>query len=224
MTEPLSALTALLLGLLGSAHCLGMCGGISSAVAMGIDRQNAHPLRLLIGFNLGRIASYTLAGALLGSIGWLIRTPEVTLLLRSFAGLILVLMGLYVAQIWRGLAYLEKQGNRLWRHIQPLSRKLLPVSNSLQSLALGALWGWLPCGLVYSTLIWSATASDWKVSATMMACFGLGTVPAMLATGLLANQVQTLLKSRHTHRIAGLLIILFGLYTIPWQGLSLSLS
>ncbi|WP_299196851.1 sulfite exporter TauE/SafE family protein [uncultured Amphritea sp.] len=224
MTEPLSAFTALLLGLLGSAHCLGMCGGISSAVAMGIDRKNQRPVLLLLGFNVGRIASYTLAGALLGSIGWLIRSPEVSLFLRSLAGVILIFMGLYVAQIWKALAYLEKQGNRLWRHIQPLSRKLLPVHNPMQALALGALWGWLPCGLVYSTLIWSATASDWKTSALLMACFGLGTVPAMLATGLLASQVQALLKNRSAQTVAGLLIILFGLYTIPWRGLGLSLA
>lgn len=223
MTEPVSALAALLLGLLGSAHCLGMCGGISSAVAMGIDRKNQHPLSLLISFNLGRISSYAVAGALLGSLGWLIRSPEITLWLRTLAGVILILMGLYVAQLWRGLSYLEKQGNHLWRHIQPLSRKLLPVSSPLQALALGALWGWLPCGLVYSTLIWSATAADWKVSAMMMACFGLGTVPGMLATGLLANQVQALLKNRKAQTIAGLLIILFGLYTIPWQGFGLNL-
>ncbi|WP_296060668.1 sulfite exporter TauE/SafE family protein [uncultured Amphritea sp.] len=224
MTEPLSALTALLLGLLGSAHCLGMCGGISSAVAMGIDRKNQQPALLLLGFNAGRIASYTLAGALLGSIGWLIRSPEVSLFLRSLAGVILVLMGLYVAQIWKALAYLEKQGNLLWRHIQPLSRKLLPVSNWPQAVALGALWGWLPCGLIYSTLIWSATASDWKTSALLMACFGLGTVPAMLATGLLASQVQSLLKNRKAQTVAGLLIIVFGLYTIPWRGLVSALN
>ena len=117
------------------------------------------------------------------------------------------------------LAYLEKQGNLLWRHIQPLSRQLLPVRNPLQAVALGALWGWLPCGLIYSTLIWSATASDWQTSALLMACFGLGTIPAMLATGLLASQVQSLLKNRKAQTIAGLLIILFGLYTIPWRGL-----
>lgn len=224
MTEPLSVITALLLGLLGSAHCLGMCGGISSAVAMGIDRQNQRPVLLLFGFNSGRILSYAVAGALMGSIGWLIRSPEVSLFLRSMAGIILIMMGLYVAQIWKGLSYLERQGSHLWKHIQPLSRKLLPVRTPFQSLALGVLWGWLPCGLVYSTLIWSATAGDWKQSALMMACFGLGTIPAMFATGLLASQVQALLKNRKAQTVAGLMIIVFGLYTIPWQGLGLTLA
>lgn len=217
--ESVTAASALVIGLLGSAHCLGMCGGISSAVAMGIDRQNSQPLVLLSGFNIGRIASYSVAGALIGSISWLLRSPELIILLRALAGLILILMGLYVAQIWKGLSWIEKQGNCLWRYIQPLSKKLLPVRSPLQALALGALWGWLPCGLVYSTLIWSATAADWKMSALMMACFGLGTVPAMFATGLLAQQVQTLLKQRRTQTIAGLLIIGFGLYTVPWPGL-----
>lgn len=222
--DSVTVLTAITLGLLGSAHCLGMCGGISSAVAMGIDRQNSNPLLLLSGFNLGRIASYTLAGALMGSIGWFLRSPEISLLLRCLAGIILILMGLYVAQIWKGLSWIEKQGNYIWRYLQPLSKRLLPVRNPVQALALGALWGWLPCGLVYSTLIWSATAADWKTSALMMACFGLGTVPAMFATGLLAQQVQTILKQRSTQTIAGVLIIGFGLFTVPWPGLIQSLG
>lgn len=222
--ESVTALTAILLGLLGSAHCLGMCGGISSAVAMGIDRNNSRPLLLLIGFNIGRITSYAAAGALIGSLGWLLRSPEIALTLRVIAGIILILMGLYVAQIWKGLRWVEMQGNHLWRHLQPFSKRLLPVKNPLQAIALGGLWGWLPCGLVYSTLLWSATAADWQTSALMMACFGLGTVPAMFATGLLAQQVQALLKQRQTQTIAGLLIIGFGLFTIPWPGLLQSLG
>jgi len=222
MTETVSAATAFILGLLGSAHCLGMCGGISSAVAMGIDRRNSHPLLLLSGFNLGRILSYSIAGALLGLIGWLIRSPEIATILRTVAGVILILMGLYVAQIWKGLRYIETQGNIVWRYIQPFTRQLLPVRSPSQALALGALWGWLPCGLVYSTLIWSATAADWKTSAWLMACFGAGTLPAMFATGLLAQQVQQLLKSRKTQTIAGLFIIAFGIYTIPFKGLGLA--
>lgn len=222
MTESLSAVTALLLGLLGSAHCLGMCGGISSAVAMGIDKRNSNPLLLLAGFNLGRIASYSSAGGLLGVLGWLISSPEVAVFLRTLAGIILVLMGLYVAQIWKGLSHLEKQGAFIWRYIQPFSKKLLPVKSPPQALLLGALWGWLPCGLVYSTLIWSATAANWQQSALLMACFGLGTLPGMLATGLLAQQVQQLLKNRKTQTIAGMMIIAFGIYTIPFQGLGIA--
>ncbi|MEH6579202.1 MAG: sulfite exporter TauE/SafE family protein [Amphritea sp.] len=220
MTESVTALTAILLGLLGSAHCLGMCGGISGAVSMGIDKRNRNPLILLLGFNFGRITSYSLAGALVGALGWLIKSPEVGIILRTLAGLILIMMGLYVAQIWRGLSYIERVGNLLWQRIQPLSRQLLPVNSAGQAMLLGGLWGWLPCGLVYSTLIWSATADDWKLSALMMACFGLGTLPAMLATGLLARQVQNLLRSRKTQIIAGMLIIVFGVYTIPFQGLA----
>lgn len=222
MTESLSALTALLLGLLGSAHCLGMCGGISSAVAMGIDKRNSNPLLLLAGFNLGRILSYSIAGGLLGILGWLISSPEIAVFLRTLAGIILVLMGLYVAQIWKGLSHLEKQGAFIWRHIQPFSSKLLPVKSAPQALLLGALWGWLPCGLVYSTLIWSATAANWQQSALLMACFGLGTLPGMLASGLLAQQVQQLLKYRKTQTIAGMMIIAFGIYTIPFQGLGIA--
>ncbi len=218
MTE-LSIFYAVLLGLLGSAHCLGMCGGISSAIAMGINQQNRHPLVLLLSFNTGRIFSYAIAGGILGGLGWLIESPTVGLIMRTVAGLILILLGLYIARWWQAVTYIEGLGKHIWKYIQPFTRQLLPVSSVPKALLLGSLWGWLPCGLVYSTLIWSASAADWQTSAMLMAGFGLGTIPAMLVTGLLARQLQGFLQHRLTQATAGLCIIGFGIYTLPLSGL-----
>ncbi len=216
-TEALSLTTALILGLLGGSHCIGMCGGIAATIGMGSNGQQ-RPL-LLLGYNLGRILSYAAAGALVGSLSWLLRDQPIMLALRTGAGLMLVAMGLYVAQWWSGVTRLEVGGKLLWRFIQPLAGRFIPARNLPQAFALGTLWGWLPCGLVYSTLIWASAAASWQQSALLMAGFGLGTLPTLLLTGLLAQQFKNLLQKQFTKGLFGSLIILFGLYTIPWGGL-----
>lgn len=219
MIETLSLTTALVLGLLGGAHCLGMCGGIAATVSMSTP-SGGRGLWLLTGYNTGRIFSYTLAGGLIGSISWLLESEASLIAMRTLAGLMLVAMGLYVAQWWQGLVHLEKAGSRLWQGVRPLASRLLPVKNLLQALTLGALWGWLPCGLVYSTLIWASAAADWQTSAQLMMAFGIGTLPTMLLTGVLAHQVKQVLQKKITKNLFGSLIIFFGIYTIPWAGIT----
>lgn len=211
-------LTALALGLLGGGHCIGMCGGLMGALTLAIpveQRKGWTLWRVLLGYNFGRIASYTLAGALIGSLGWLIQDLGLDQWLRVIAGLLLIAMGLYLANWWSGLTRLEHLGRLLWRHIEPHARKLLPVTKLRQALLLGALWGWLPCGLVYSTLVWASSQGDALVSASLMAAFGLGTLPTLLATGLFAKRLMVFLRKRAVRSTAGVLIILFGIWTIP---------
>ncbi len=214
MTEAASIGTALILGLLGGAHCIGMCGGIAATIGMTRPDSRTPAIILLLGYNGGRVLSYTLAGALLGGLGVLVADGTATLILRTLAGLMLVAMGLYIAQWWKGLLLLERAGSGLWRHLRPLASRFLPARTLPQSIALGLLWGWLPCGLVYSSLIWASAAGNWQTSALLMTCFGLGTMPAMLATGLMAAQLRQLLARRLTQQLAGCLIILFGLFTL----------
>lgn len=211
-------LTALVLGLLGGGHCIGMCGGLMGALTLAIPAEQRHGWRLwrvLLGYNFGRIASYTLAGALAGSLGWLIQDLGLGQGLRVLAGLLMIAMGLYLASWWSGLTRIEALGRGLWKHLEPHARKLLPVSRLPQAVLLGSLWGWLPCGLVYSTLVWASSQGDAAVSAGLMATFGLGTLPTLLATGLFANRMMAILKKRAVRITAGLLIILFGIWTIP---------
>lgn len=216
MIDTLSYSTAFLLGLLGSAHCLGMCGGIAATIGMG--NQNSRILHLF-GYNLGRIFSYVIAGVLIGSLGVLLKDSFLAFLLRSLAGLMLIAMGLYVAQWWQGLTKVELLGNRLWSFIRPAASKLLPVKTLPQALLLGFFWGWLPCGLIYSTLIWSSSAQSNLQSGLLMLAFGLGTLPAMLTTGLLAKQISAILRNTRIQQASGILIILFGIYTLPINAL-----
>lgn len=208
--------SALVLGLLGGGHCLGMCGGLMGALTLAIPpEQRGKRLRLLLAYNLGRIFSYACAGLLLGLAGWAVASSPAALALRVVAALLLIAMGLYLAGWWSGLTRIEALGRGLWRHIQPMASRLLPVSSLPRALLLGALWGWLPCGLVYSTLLWAASQGNAEYSAVLMLAFGLGTWPVLLATGLAAERVNALLRRRSVRVAGGVLVMLFGIWTLP---------
>jgi len=208
--------SAVILGLLGGGHCLGMCGGLMGALTLAIPKeQRSRRFRLLLAYNLGRILSYACAGLLIGLAGWAVATSAAAMVMRVIAALLLIVMGLYLAGWWSGLTRIERLGRGLWRHIQPLASKLLPVSSVPRALLLGALWGWLPCGLVYSTLLWSASQGNAFYSALLMVAFGLGTWPVLLATGLAAERTTALLRKRGVRVAGGVLVILFGLWTLP---------
>ena len=217
MTELLPLLlSALVLGLLGGGHCIGMCGGLMGALTLAIPaEQRQRRLGLLLAYNLGRITSYGLAGLLIGAAGWALASGPAATALRLLAGLLLIAMGLYLAGWWSGLTRIEGIGRLLWRRLEPLARRLLPVRNAPRALLLGALWGWLPCGLVYSTLLWAASQGDALDSALLMLAFGLGTLPVLLATGLAAERLTALLRRRGVRIAGGLLVILFGIWTLP---------
>lgn len=210
--------TAFMLGLLSSAHCVGMCGGIMGALTMAVP-ANAHQRRfvLLLTYNFGRIASYSFMGLLVGLFGKGFVELGGAEWLRILAGLLLIGMGLYLANWWHGLRYLEAGGRYLWAYLQPLGKPLMPVNSLPKALLLGALWGWLPCGLVYSALVYAMSQGAAAKSATLMLSFGLGTLPAVLATGLAAQQFARLLQQRHMRWGFALLIIAFGIWTL-WGG------
>ena len=208
--------SALILGLLGGGHCLGMCGGLMGALTLAIPpEQRSRRFRLLLAYNLGRILSYATAGVLIGLAGWAVANSPAAMFMRVLAGLLLISMGLYLAGWWSGLTRIERLGRGLWRFIQPVANRLLPVSSLPRALLLGALWGWLPCGLVYSTLLWAASQGNALDSGLLMLAFGLGTWPVLLATGLAAERVTALLRKRSVRMAGGVLVILFGIWTLP---------
>ncbi len=206
-------LSAFLVGLLGGVHCAGMCGGIVGALSFGL--RGGRNLPILLAYNAGRISSYTLAGALMGALGFyfsgLLPVQTAQHVLLSLAGLFLILMGLYLAGWWNALSRLEQAGGHLWRRIEPLGRRLLPVRNVPQALMLGMLWGWLPCGLVYSALVWTVSAGGALEGAMLMAAFGLGTLPNLLLMGVAANQLGRWVRNPAVRAVAGTLVIAFGL-------------
>ncbi len=216
----LSYSSAFLIGLLGSTHCLSMCGGISASLSMALPVGRGFRLRqtlMLLAFNGGRIGSYTLIAALIALLStsaadyWAQLGP----VLRTLAGLLLILMGLSMGQWWQGIRYIERVGAPIWKRLSPLTQRVLPVHHVGQALALGALWGWLPCGLIYSTLGWAALQPTVGSAAMTMVFFGLGTLPSMLATGYAATWIRKLREHRHFRQFAGLLLIGFGVWTLP---------
>ena len=212
---------AFLVGLLGSTHCIGMCGGIVGALTLGLEgsvRKSSFRLQsFLLAYNSGRILSYTLAGALSGLLGgqlarldWDINFPVGGVV----AGLFMIALGFYLTGWWQVLVVLEKLGAHLWRRIEPLGLRLLPVNSRLQAFALGMLWGWLPCGLVYAALAWSLTTADVGQGALLMFGFGLGTLPMLLLMGSAAELLNRFVRSTRTRQIAGLIIIGLGIYVL----------
>ncbi|GAA3529976.1 sulfite exporter TauE/SafE family protein [Zobellella aerophila] len=219
MTNQLDPWAALLIGLLGAGHCIAMCGGVAAAFSMAIPkRQRRWQWLYLLSYNTGRIASYSLAGALVGSL--FASLADVSLgrqgliFLRVLTGLMMILLGLYLARWWFGLLKLERLGNGLWRRLKPLAGRFVPFRHPFAALPFGMIWGWLPCGLVYSALTWSAVSGSMVQGALIMALFGLGTLPTLLALGGLAEQLRHWLNHPNFRTLSGILLILYGLFTL----------
>ena len=222
MSDALGFGTALLLGLLASGHCLAMCGGISGALAYAVprDARGRAPLPLLLGFQFGRVGSYALIGVLFGGLGaGLIRLLDldaVRLGLRALTAFTLLLIAASLLGWLRDPSF--GLGTRVWRRLSPLARRLLPVRHAGQALALGALWGWMPCGLVYSVLLLAWLSMDPWRSGALMAAFGLGTVPALLAGAWGAARLANWGGHLPLRRAAGYALIGFAALTLagPW--------
>ena len=210
MIELSQAGSAFALGLAGAGHCLGMCGGIAAALNLGGQRSTA----VTLAYHSGRIFSYGMLGGLLGLAAGSLDIAAWTIGLRYLAGLLLIGMGLYIADWWRGMLVLEKVGAHLWQPVQKLSSRWLPVRRWPQAFCLGLCWGLMPCGLIYSSLAWAATAQSAAVSASMMLIFGLGTLPAMLATSLGADRLQNFLRRRGLKLMIAVLLVTSGLWTL----------
>lgn len=218
MTTQLDAWAALLIGLLGAGHCIAMCGGVAAAFSMAIPaEQRRWQWLYLLSYNGGRILSYSIAGALVGGVfaglAEVSMGKQALVTLRLLAGVMMILLGLYLARWWFVLLHLEKLGNGLWRHLKPLAGRFIPFKSPLAAFPFGMIWGWLPCGLVYSALTWSAVSGGALEGARVMALFGLGTLPTLLALGGLAGQLRHWLNHPRFRQASGILLILYGLFT-----------
>lgn len=209
-----SLLSALLAGLLGGVHCVGMCGGIVAAFSFRAD-GSAPPFRLHVGYNVGRVLSYTLFGALAGALGASLNLLEIRPLqiaLFVIAQGVMILLGLYLAGWNQWVLMFEKIGGVLWAKLQPAFKKLLPVKNLPGALLAGIAWGWLPCGLVYSILISAFAAGSATSGAALMMAFGLGTLPNLLGMALFAQQILPFMQQLWVRRAAGLMVAGFGVW------------
>lgn len=217
-----SLLAAFLAGLLGSLHCVGMCGGIVGALTLRLPQDvRASQSRLLayaLSYNTGRIMSYAIAGALAGLVGAqtlaVLSLAHAQLVGKWVSAIFMIALGLYIAGWSRGLADLERLGVRLWHLIEPLGRRYLSLAGPRQALALGLVWGWLPCGLVYAVLAWSFVAGGaWRGAALMLA-FGAGTLPMLLAVGAASRWLGDPVRSPRLRKAAGIAVLLLGVFAL----------
>ena len=206
-----SFLALFLVGLLGGTHCIGMCGGIVGALSAGGGK-----LRLALAYNAGRIVSYAAAGAFAGAVGEagiaLAGPLPARLVLAALANLMLMALGLYLMGATRLLSVVERAGQYLWRRIQPLTRRFVPARRAAQAFPLGLLWGWLPCGMVYSALTLALTSGSAGRGAGLMLAFGLGTLPTLLLAGLMAARLNVLLARPVVRYAAGFIILAYGVW------------
>lgn len=218
-TDPVGAGAAFLIGLFGSAHCLVMCGGITAAFSLSLPAEKREGWvfwRLISAASAGRVVSYSALGVTFGLLGgWLRGDHEVfTLIFRILAGGVLIAMGLWISNIWRGLSRLEQWGDRMvtpW--ISRWRAKGAPDTET-RAFKYGLAWGFLPCGLVYSALLWSASTAHAGQAGTQMFLFGLGTLPAILAAGYLSARIKFALQSARVQQLSGALVALYGVWTL----------
>lgn len=217
-----AALTAVfLVGLLGGTHCLGMCGGIVTALTVQMPRDRPR-WSLHLAYHAGRITTYAAAGALAGGLGaaalLLGGALPVQVLLYIAAQLMLVALGLYLLGVSRYLTGFERAGHALWRRIQPAASALFPIRTAPRGYAVGLLWGLLPCGLVYSVLATAIVAGSAAGGALVMLAFGAGTLPSLLAAGAVLPALQRIRGGQAVRRAAGGIIIAFGLFGLAYAG------
>nr|WP_249199232.1 sulfite exporter TauE/SafE family protein [Photobacterium sp. GJ3] len=209
---------AFMIGLLGAGHCLGMCGGIAAAITLGMPgQQQQRRFPFLLCYNLGRLVSYAAAGALIGGavagMASLSGLSTTLLYLRLLAALMMILLALYLGQWWQGVTKIEAVGQILWRRIAPLAQSMLPLKSPISAFPFGLLWGWLPCGLVYSTLSWAAVAGNAVSGAGVMLAFGLGTLPAMILVGTMAERLKLWLSNQIFKKTSAVLLLVYGIHT-----------
>jgi len=211
---------AMMVGLLSAGHCFGMCGGIVGAFSANLPVHHRlsprHRILYLLMYNFGRIASYSFAGALIGySVGYFALKSSIALyVLQLIAGMLLISIGFYLANWFNLVRKIEVIGKAFWPYISPLAKQFIPFKSPLTALPFGIIWGWLPCGLVYSTLSWSAASGSATSGALIMLGFGIGTLPAMLSMGYFSQALNTLLSNKYLGMISATVISLYGLSMI----------
>ncbi|MEK9887117.1 MAG: sulfite exporter TauE/SafE family protein [Gammaproteobacteria bacterium] len=211
-----------LMGLLGGVHCFGMCGGIVAMLTAAIPEKQRSSLknssRFHLSYNLGRILSYIVMGALFGGMGYLFRSQlsvnSMDMVIRVLPAVLMIVVGLYILNINLGIRRLEYLGSKLWEKIQPLSKRFLPIKNLKSAFYFGLLWGGIPCGLVYSALALSLLSGSAYEGGLIMLSFGLGTLPALLVMSGFSSKLSSLFYKPMIRKFSGILIISLGIWSI----------
>jgi len=215
-------LIAFVIGLFSSLHCVSMCGSIIGTLSFSLKpeiRENKSKMTtFILSYNLGRIFSYMLAGLIIGILESVLTFPlgdgHGHEFLQIISSLIITGAGFYIAGWFPSFAYIEKTGSRFWKTIEPYGRKLIPVASLKQAFLFGMVWGWIPCGLVYTALALAATTGNISTSIFIMLAFGLGTLPAVMGTGLVSSFISHLSSLKTTKQVIGMLLVLVAIFNV----------
>lgn len=209
-------LSAMLLGLLASAHCAGMCGGLQSVLQQSqVIRSKRQIFIHLVVLNIGRLSVYVLFGFLVGSLGTeileVVDIPQLTRSARYITSVLLIVLGLQlIIAKAKPFERIERIGICIWNFVSRYQPKVNQSSIGT-SYRRGLIWGFLPCGLVYGVLLTTLFSNNgWQGAITLLG-FGLGTLPALLLTGSLYQQLRVLVRSRYTQFFGGAIFIQGGL-------------
>ncbi len=217
MPEFTAISTAFILGLFSMTHCIAMCGTVIGALTLSLPENIRGDKRKMLPYisfyNVGRLLSYAMAGALVGWLSAPLASINGHVFLRYLSFIVMVGMGLYLAGWFPKFAKMEKLGAPVWRWLQPIGKKFIPVRTWSHAFFLGMVWGWLPCGLVYAGLAVAATSGNATQGALMMLAFGAGTLPAVMGAGIFTGLIAAMGRAQYLRRIAGLLIIVMAVIT-----------
>lgn len=217
MNYDITFFTLFLLGFFSGTHCVGMCGGLSSAFALQLP-PHLNRLGLIVLLNLGRISSYVLIGLIVGLVGQIGISLDDTRWLQNglyiAANVLLLLLGLYLAGLSTAATQIERIGRPIWKRLNPILNRLLPIKSVPACFGVGMLWGWLPCGLVYSASLYALGSGNAVQGGLYMLAFALGTLPNLLAMGIFAAQLKTLLQRRIIRLCAGLLVAGWAIFRL----------
>lgn len=204
-----------MVGLMGSGHCFAMCGGLASALGYSSGGSRLQQMGLLFIAQLGRLTSYAVIGALFGGsialVQGLFEVKSLLMVLQALANFMLIAMGLYIAGWWFGLKRVEAITLPLWRKLQPIQQKFMPLKTSSDAFMVGVFWGWLPCGLVYSALVTSVSGSADYSAAIGMFAFGLGTLPSVWLVSTAGAGLKRLLNNHTARILMGIVLISYGI-------------
>ncbi|BCG64578.1 MAG: hypothetical protein methR_P2362 [Methyloprofundus sp.] len=215
-------LIAFVIGLFSSLHCVAMCGSIIGTLSFSlkpeIRNDKSKMTAFILSYNFGRIFSYMLAGLVIGLLESILTFPfgeeHSHRFLQIISALIITGAGFFIAGWFPNFAYIEKTGSRFWKTIEPYGRKLIPVTSLTQAFLFGMVWGWIPCGLVYTALALAATSGDILLSTLSMLAFGLGTLPAVMGTGMVSTFISRISKLHTTKQVIGMLLVLVAIFSV----------
>ena len=205
---------AFVLGFFGSPHCLGMCGGVVTALQTAMSSERVSKPKLTLALHAGRLLGYASIGALFGALS--MHVPALTgssvgTLPWMILAVALVFAGLLLGG-WIRATWLEVQGGKLWSKLAPVRAKMLPLNSYPRALFFGVTWGFLPCGLVYAALALALGSAHAGSAALIMLGFGLGTLPMMLGTAAAASRLKHSLTRYGLPKLSALLMILSGVW------------